>query len=124
MMSDFHRKSSKFPPTFRPMKRRGRHRPRGASGYGCVRGVVDVRHRAGRPGNMSRMRRAKTGTLTALGLALIALAGCQTYVPSTGQTLPTGRYLEHPPQYIPPSPPFPLARELATMEAQAGAPVP
>jgi hypothetical protein len=70
------------------------------------------------------MRRAKTGALTALGLAVFGLAGCQTYVPGTGQTLPSPRYLEHPPQYIPPSPFFPLSRELATMEAQAGAPVP
>ena len=70
------------------------------------------------------MWRAKTGALTARGFALIALAGCQTYIPGTAQTLPTGRYLDYPPQYIPPSPPFPLARELATMEAQAGAPVP
>ena len=73
---------------------------------------------------MSRIRRAKTGALTALGLALIGLAGCQTYVPATGQTLPSERYLEHPPQYIPPSPRFPFQRELTTLEAQAGAPVP
>ena len=43
---------------------------------------------------------------------------------ATGQTLPSPAYLDHPPQYIPPSPPFPLAREQATMEAQAGAPIP
>ncbi|HEY7310780.1 MAG TPA: hypothetical protein VH643_15560 [Gemmataceae bacterium] len=32
-------------------------------------------------------------------------------------TLPSGQYLQHPPQYIPPSPPFPSSRELAAQEA-------
>jgi hypothetical protein len=62
--------------------------------------------------------------LAALGLGLALLAGCQTYVPGASVTLPSGRYLEHPPQYIPPSPPFPLPRELAALEAQAAAPGP
>ena len=52
-----------------------------------------------------------------LGLALATLAGCQTWVPTAGLTLPSPHYLEHPPQYIPPSPAFPLTRELATQEA-------
>ncbi|HMC66156.1 MAG TPA: hypothetical protein VKI65_14565 [Gemmataceae bacterium] len=56
-----------------------------------------------------------------LGLALVGLAGCQTWVPDVGMTLPSGRYLQHRPQYIPHSPEFPLSRELATMEEQAGA---
>jgi hypothetical protein len=73
---------------------------------------------------MSRTRCAKRGGWTALGLSLLVLAGCQTYLPTTGQTLPSPRYLDHPPQYFPPSPTFPLSRELATMEAQNGAPVP
>ena len=73
---------------------------------------------------MSSTRCAKRGGLAALGLTLAVLTGCQTYLPATGQTLPTPRYLDHPPQYFPPSPPFPLAREQAFMEAQAGAPVP
>ncbi len=51
-----------------------------------------------------------------LGLALVGGLGCQTWVPGVGMTLPSGRYLEHPPQYIPPDPPFPLTRELARME--------
>lgn len=54
-----------------------------------------------------------------LGLTLAGLTGCQTWVPSAGLTLPSGRYLEHPPQYFPESPPFPLPRELANMELQA-----
>jgi hypothetical protein len=54
-----------------------------------------------------------------LGLGLAALSGCQTNV--AGMTLPSGHYLEHPPQYFPPSPAFPLSRELATMEGVVGA---
>jgi hypothetical protein len=41
-------------------------------------------------------------------------AGCQTWV--SGMSLPSGRYLEHPPQYFPPSPAFPLPKELAYQE--------
>src|SRR5262245_17529895 len=59
--------------------------------------------------------------LAGLGLALATLAGCQTWHPQTGQTLPSPRYLEHPPQYLPPSPPFPLPRELASQERAAAA---
>ena len=61
---------------------------------------------------------------TGLGLALAALTGCQTWV--GGMTLPSGHYLQHPPQYFPPSPPFPLARELALQQGAAApvAPVP
>lgn len=55
----------------------------------------------------------------AVGLVLTAsLTGCQTNI--AGMTLPSGHYLQHPPQYFPPSPPFPLTRELATMQAQSG----
>jgi hypothetical protein len=59
-----------------------------------------------------------------MGLALVLLTGCQTWVPAVGMTLPSGRYLQHPPQYFPHSPPFPLSRELASQEriaAQANA---
>ena len=61
------------------------------------------------------LRRWRGGALAGLALALAAGSGCQTWV--AGMTLPSGHYLEHPPQYIPPSPPFPLSRELASMEA-------
>jgi hypothetical protein len=54
-----------------------------------------------------------------LSLAFLALSGCQTWM--AGMTLPSGHYLEHPPQYIPPSPPFPLPREVASQEAAAAA---
>ena len=75
---------------------------------------------------MKRKRRRPGRGLAGLGLALLALSGCQTW--QAGMTLPSGRYLEHPPQYIPPSPPFPLPRELAAIEAvnaaALGAPAP
>jgi hypothetical protein len=54
-------------------------------------------------------------------LVLTALTGCQTWIPAAGVTLPSGHYLQHPPQFIPPSPPFPLSRELASQEAAAAA---
>jgi hypothetical protein len=60
--------------------------------------------------------------LAVLGPGLAALSGCQTNV--AGMTLPSPHYLEHPPQYIPPSPPYPLPRELASQEAIYAAPVP
>jgi hypothetical protein len=50
------------------------------------------------------------------GMALTWFSGCQTYFPETGQTLPSGYYLHHLPQYIPPTPPFPLPREEAGLE--------
>jgi hypothetical protein len=58
--------------------------------------------------------------LAALGLTLGMVTGCQTWV--AGMTLPSGHYLEHPPQYFPETPPFPLSRELAAQEAIAIAP--
>ncbi len=42
-------------------------------------------------------------------------AGCQTYFPYTGQTLPSGYYQKHPPQFIPKSPQFPLNNELESL---------
>jgi hypothetical protein len=71
---------------------------------------------------MDVVRRRPLACLAGLGLALSTLSGCQTWV--AGMTLPSGRYLEHPPQYFPVSPPFPLPRELAGQEAVAGAPLP
>ncbi len=69
--------------------------------------------------------------LALLGGGLIAAvgSGCQTWVPEAGLTLPSPYYLDHPPQYIPQSPTFPLPRELATLQAaaaqqQAPAPLP
>jgi hypothetical protein len=62
-----------------------------------------------------------------LAISLAGLTGCQTWVPGVGMTLPSGHYLQHRPQYFPPSPAFPLSKELATMEANnaaAGPPLP
>ena len=69
---------------------------------------------------MNRISHRRGLRRSGLGLALLALSGCQTWM--AGMTLPSGRYLEHPPQYFPPSPPFPLPRELASQEAAAAAP--
>jgi hypothetical protein len=57
-----------------------------------------------------------------VALALATLTGCQTWV--AGMTLPSGWYLQHPPQYIAPSPVFPLSRELARQEEVAASPAP
>ena len=63
---------------------------------------------------------------TALGLGLVG--GCQTWVPEAALTLPSPHYLRHSPQYIPPSPPYPLTNELRSLEEASarqaiGAPV-
>ena len=68
---------------------------------------------------MKTKRRAMKLVLAALGLGLTMTTGCQTWVPEAGLTLPTGHYLRHVPQYIPPSPDYPLPRELATLEEAA-----
>jgi hypothetical protein len=52
---------------------------------------------------------------------LVAASGCQTWHPETGQTLPSPRYLDHPPQFIPPSPPFPLPREMDSLQKATAA---
>lgn len=69
---------------------------------------------------MKRTRRWRGLGVAGLGLALAALSGCQTWV--AGMTLPSGHYLEHPPQFIPESPAFPLPRELSRQEETAVAP--
>jgi len=62
----------------------------------------------------------RTRTLGALGLGILLAAstGCQTWM--GGMTLPSGRYLEHVPQYFPAEPDFPLQKELAYQEETAG----
>lgn len=66
--------------------------------------------------------RAKTrmlaGLMAVLGIAMTGLTGCQTHY--GGMTLPSGRYLEHYPQYFAPDPQHPLPRELASMEDPEG----
>jgi hypothetical protein len=52
-------------------------------------------------------------------LAFATTTGCQTWF--GGMTLPSGRYLEHYPQYFSPDPYHPLPRELASQEDPDGA---
>ena len=52
-------------------------------------------------------------------LALAGLTGCQTWF--GGMTLPSGRYLEHYPQYFSPDPTHPLPREQASQVDPEGA---
>jgi hypothetical protein len=66
---------------------------------------------------MRKTRRWHWLGMGGFALTLAALTGCQTWVTEAGLTLPSGHYLEHPAQYIPPSPAFPLSRELTSMEA-------
>jgi hypothetical protein len=61
-----------------------------------------------------RRNRVKLAGIAGMGLALSLLTGCQTWF--GGMTLPSGRYLEHPPQYFPEDPDFPLSKELASQE--------
>ena len=68
---------------------------------------------------MTTSRRWLTLSVAGLGLGLAGLAGCQTHY--AGMTLPSPHYLEHPPQYFPPDPDFPLQRELNTQLAQDAA---
>lgn len=57
-------------------------------------------------------------------LATTTAGGCQTWVPEAGLTLPSPWYLQHQPQYIPPSPPFPLPKELANLEEASAKEIP
>jgi len=71
------------------------------------------------------MKRQKSSSWKLATVLLLAVGGgCQTWVPEAGLTLPSPHYLEHPPQYIPPSPPYPLPRELAGIEAATAAQAP
>ena len=70
---------------------------------------------------MTTTRRWQGLCAAGLGLSLAGLAGCQTHIIGTGLTLPSGHYLEHPPQYFPPDPTFPLQRELNTQLNQDAA---
>ncbi len=57
-------------------------------------------------------------SVAGLGVASVAaLTGCQSYPAGAGgMTLPSPHYLKHYPQYQPPSPAFPLQRELDSMQ--------
>jgi hypothetical protein len=70
---------------------------------------------------MKALRQWPMWCVAGVGFTVAALSGCQTH--TAGMTLPSPRYLEHPGQYTPPSPAFPLSRELARQEEAANAPV-
>jgi hypothetical protein len=55
------------------------------------------------------------GAVAGVAAAVGEMCGCRAA--AAGMTLPSGQYLQHPPQYFPPSPAFPLPRELAAQEA-------
>jgi hypothetical protein len=57
--------------------------------------------------------------LAGLGLSLLTTVGCQTWIPEAGVTMPSAEWLLHPPQFFPPSPPFPLPRELKGLRDEA-----
>lgn len=71
---------------------------------------------------MKKLRRWRYLGMAGLGLITASLTGCQTWTYTSGMTLPSGHYLQHRPQYIPPSPDFPLERELAYMQQQQPGP--
>ena len=70
---------------------------------------------------MTITRRCQLLFAAGLGLGLTGMTGCQTHIISTGMTLPPPHYLEHPPQYFPPDPDYPLQREVNTQLNQAAA---
>lgn len=64
--------------------------------------------------NMSVL--GKGVVLMGLSLAMGLASGCQTWVPEAGVTLPSGDWLNHAPQFFPPTPPFPLPREMKSLQ--------
>lgn len=65
----------------------------------------------------SKVGRASRWLAGVAAIGGLALAGCQTYPAGFGgMTLPSPHYLKHYPQYLPPDPPFPLQRELDSMQ--------
>ncbi len=68
---------------------------------------------------MRTNRRWLASVAALLVLTLTSSSGCQTVM--GGMTLPSGRYLEHYPQYFQQDPAFPLPRELASQEDPEGA---
>jgi hypothetical protein len=63
---------------------------------------------------MSKLYRNGLLALTGLGLAFVT--GCQSWPMDTGMTLPSPYYLRHRPEYFRPSPPYPLIKELNSLE--------
>jgi hypothetical protein len=72
-------------------------------------------------GRIMTIRQGRWIVAGLLGLALGLSTGCQTWVPEAAMTLPSPNYLLHPPQYIRPSPDYPLPRELKSLTDAAAA---
>lgn len=109
-------KSIKFHPVVLPITGR---EPFLERTHGQLVGAIGAMSQAGGIETMKTTRRWQNLSAAGLVAATTALSGCQTWI--AGMTLPSGRYLEHPPQFFAPSPTFPLARELAAQEAAAAA---
>ncbi len=58
----------------------------------------------------------RNGLLVFAGLSLAFISGCQSWPMEAGITLPSPYYLRHSPEYFPPSPPYPLSKELNSNE--------
>jgi hypothetical protein len=63
--------------------------------------------------------KCRAAWLLAAGMLLGMLSGCQTWHTEAGLTLPSPHYLRHAPQYFPPSPQYPLQKELNSLEDAA-----
>ena len=61
-------------------------------------------------------KNCRNGLLVLAGLSLAFLSGCQSWPMDAGITLPSPYYLRHSPEYFPPSPPYPLPKELNSNE--------
>jgi len=66
---------------------------------------------------MNMFRRGPLLAGCGLGVLLMTSTCCQTWF--AGMTLPSGWYLQHPPQYIPDSPATQFSHETASQEAAA-----
>ena len=111
-MVDSTAKSSKFHQLAWPIRRTDRLQPQA--------GWFVPNDTAGEMGKMNSTGGRTRAWQGILGLGLCLATGCQTWV--GGMTLPSPRYLNHPPQYFAPSPAFPLTKELSSQEAIAAAP--
>jgi hypothetical protein len=67
---------------------------------------------------MRKSMRIRVLATAGLAVSVAGLTGCQANI--AGMTLPSPYYMEHPPQYFPQDPDFPLIKELATQQEQAG----
>lgn len=65
----------------------------------------------------SSLKNLWPGLLASLGTAVVLLSGCQTW--TSGMSLPSPKYLDHPAQYVPPSAELPPPCDLAAQERPA-----